>query len=184
MAEQLREAVILAVILRTPAIAVEFESELDHLNCLRADAGQIRDAILRASGDPSELFEHVADCVGRDTLETYLAQPHLSIVPCLRHEDDAEMARMTVAEELAKLDALRGLEAEIAEAQEDLMASDEEALTWRLRQAADAMEKAHKSGQEDTAEYDVGDNGAAINRQERKSLDALLETIRFSKPGR
>ena len=36
------------------------------------------------------------------------ARMTLSIVPCLRHEDDAEMARMTVAEELAKLDALPG----------------------------------------------------------------------------
>lgn len=180
----LREAVILGVVLRYPEIAPEFEAGLEDLLVRRADAAAIRRAILQNIEAGEALFASVEAVVGAQDLETFLQQAHLAVVPCIRKPGEPEMARLTVAEELAKLEAARGLEAEIAEAQEDLIASDEEALTWRLRQAADAMQKAQASGQEDKAQYDIGTNGAAIDRDERKSFDALLETIRFSKPGR
>ena len=94
------------------------------------------------------------------------------------------MARMTVAEELAKLSAARGLDAEIADAVQDLEGVADEGVTWRLGQAAAAASRAVRSGQEDNAEYDTGDNGARISRQERDAFAALMDQIRFSKPGR
>jgi DNA primase len=94
-----------------------------------------------------------------------------------------DLARLTVAEELAKLTAEKGLQAEVREASEDLIHADEEALTYRLRDAAETMAKARAVGQEDDAEYDIGDNGASINREERNALDALMESIRTGKSG-
>ena len=60
----------------------------------------------------------------------------------------------------------------------------DEAVTWRLSQAAEARNRAMRSQQEDKAEYDLGENGARINRGEREALNALLENISFSKPRR
>ncbi len=184
IAEQMREAVILGVLLTCPDIAPDYESGLEGLKCSRTDTAQIRDAILRNLDSGADLKSRVLDVVGPEVLESFLSSPQLQVVPCIRKPGDPEMARLTVSEELDKLSASRGLEAEIAEAQEDLVKGDEEALTWRLRQATDAVQKAQKSGQEDSAEYDLGDNGAPINRDERKSFDQLLDSIRFSKPQR
>jgi DNA primase len=94
------------------------------------------------------------------------------------------MARMTLAEELDKLTCLRGLILEIAEAQEDLEGLADEAVTWRLSQAAQAHNKALRSQNEDQTEYDTGPNGARINRDERSALDALMDKITFNKPSR
>ena len=88
---------------------------------------------------------------------------------------------MTLAEELAKLRAQSGLSAEIADAVEDLRHGEDEALTWRLGQAAEAANKAMRSEHEDNAEYDRGENGARINRDERSAFDALLNRIGHSK---
>jgi DNA primase len=88
-----------------------------------------------------------------------------------------------VAEELAKLDSARGLNAEIAEAVEDLGGAADEGLTWRLSEAAKAADQASRSGREDKGEYEVGDNGARMSKDERSALDALLGTIKFDKSG-
>jgi DNA primase len=92
------------------------------------------------------------------------------------------MATMTVAEELAKLEAARGLNAEIAEAVEDLTGVADEGVTWRLSEAARAADRAVRTGQEDKAEYELGDNGARMKRDERSALDALLDGIKYEKP--
>ena len=91
---------------------------------------------------------------------------------------------MTVAEELAKLTCQRGLISEIAEAEEDLEGLADEAVTWRLSQAAEARNRALRSQQQDRTEYDTGPNGARINRDERSALDALMDKITFTKRGR
>ena len=180
--EQLREAVILAVILQHPDLLPEYEAGLETLRCSNDTTAAIRDAVLASDG--ADVQAAVATRISPEGLETYLAASHLAVVPCLKDPGDLDLARLTVAEELAKLAAVRGLDAEIAEAEEDLAVGDEEALTWRLRQAAEAMRQAHAPQQEDKAEYELGENGAAINRSERDALDNLLESIRFSKPGR
>ncbi len=183
--DHMHESVILAVVLSAPDLAAEFETGLETLDCRRADAAVLRDAILQAlSGPPEALPETVRQIAGADRVESFLAQSHLSIVPCLRRPGDADMARMTIAEELAKLSTARGLMAEISEAEEDLAAGDEEALTWRLRQAAEAMQSARRAQSEDKVQYETAPNGAAINREERDAFAALTDSIRYSKPRR
>ena len=108
----------------------------------------------------------------------------MAIVPCVRNPGDKEMARMTMAEELAKLDAAQGLAAEIADAEEDMAGTADEGTTWRLKEAARVASNAQRSGQEDTAEYDVAENGAPISRKERDSFAALMDQIQFAKPRR
>ncbi|MBM1688761.1 DNA primase [Sulfitobacter geojensis] len=182
MTEHLREAVVLAALATTPEIIEKFESGLEGMTCLDATHRGLRDVMLRfAHEGPEVLREKISTALGEDTLENLLSQRHVAITPCIRKPGDTEMASLTVAEELAKLEAARGLDAEIAEAVEDLNGVADEGVTWRLSEAARAADEATRSGQQESAEYLVGDNGARIDKDERSAWDTLMEKIIFSK---
>ena len=182
-AEHLREAVILAALLVCPEIAEDFERGLEGMACRDHDHRVMRDLILRHGHQgAAALREKISDALGPDALENLISQRHVAITPCIRNPGNTEMATMTVAEELAKLEAVQGLSAEIAEAEEDMAGVADEGLTWRLSEAVRNADQATRSGQEDTAEYEVGDNGARISRDERSALDALLGNINYDKP--
>ena len=91
------------------------------------------------------------------------------------------MARQTLAEELAKLDAAHGLKTEISEAAEDIEGLVDETVTYRLSEAAEAKRQATRSLQEDQTEYEIGPNGAAMSRAEKDAFDRLLENIGLPK---
>jgi DNA primase len=181
----LRQAVILASIIATPSVCEEFEGALENMHCANPGHARLRDLILAHAPTGAEtLHAEIEAALGADALEKLMGLPHVALAPSVRHPNDADIARMTIAEELAKLDAERGLSEEISEAVEDLAGLADEAVTWRLSQAAEARNKAVRSQREDTAEYDLGDNGAPINRGERAEFDALLDKIKFSKSER
>ncbi|WP_299851243.1 DNA primase [uncultured Roseovarius sp.] len=182
---QLRLGVILASLVATPQVCEEFEVALENLECANPDHARLRDLILRhADAGTETLNAHIGTEIGEAALEKLMALPHVALAPPVRNPGDADIARMTIAEELAKIDAERGLNAELVEAAEDIVGIADEAVTWRLGQAAEARNRAIRSQQEDKAEYDLGENGARINRGEREQFDALLDKIKFSKPGR
>ncbi|MBS0125318.1 DNA primase [Thetidibacter halocola] len=178
---QLREAVVLAAILSAPGIAVEFEAQLEAMPCTGATHAALRDAILDALGAEDGMRARAEAAIGAEALETMLGARHLSVVPCLRRPGDTELARMTVAEELAKLSARIGWQAELAEAEEEFDDTADEAMTWRLAQAAEARNRAGRLNDEDDTEFEIGPNGAAMDRRERSALDSLLARIRFDK---
>jgi DNA primase len=182
--DRLREAVILAVLASTPEVVEEFEGGIEALVCADRDHAVLRDVILRHAQAGSEVLrEKIFDALGPESLDNLMSSRHVAIVPCIRTPGNADMARMTVAEELAKLSAAKGLNAEIADAMHDLEGVADEGVTWRLSQAAAAAADASRSGKDDNAEYDTGDNGARISRSERDAFAALMDQIRFSKPG-
>ncbi len=180
--DQMREAVILATLITNPDVFPAFESEIERMDCLDAGHGRIREAILRAgSGD---LAAAVTGELGAAALEKLLAERHVAIVPAVRKPGDADVARLCLAEELAKLNARRAQEREIAEAMLDMDGLADEGLTWRLWQGASALDRARRGDTEDRAEYETGNNGARIKKDERKALDELLSGIDFGKSGR
>jgi DNA primase len=180
--EHLREALILAALIGTPEVTEEFERGLESMTCRSTDHADIRRLILRNIGaDAGVLRENIFDALGPFALENLLNAGHVAIVPCIRTPGDVEMVRMTVTEELAKLDAVRGLSAEIADATEDLTGVADEDVTYRLSQAAKAVQESVRSTEETKVEFDLGANGAKMDKGERSALDALMETIRFSK---
>ena len=181
--DRLRHEGILAGLISQPQIVDEFETGLENMECVDPDHNQLRDLLLHHAGMGGEVLrKKISGALGPDALEKLLQARHVAVIPCIRNPGDVDMARTTVAEELAKLEASRGWPAEIADAVEDLNGVADERVTWRLGEAAKAAEHAARSGQEDTVEYDVGDNGARINRSERDAFEALMDTIRFSKP--
>jgi DNA primase len=128
--------------------------------------------------DPSVVL---SENLGADPLEKFMTLGHLQVVPCLRRSGDIEMARLTLKEELGKLGAHRGLEAEL---QESSQIPEDGLDLWvlhRLAQAADAANRAQRADQDDQTQYDVADNGARISRDERNRLDDLIGAIRFQK---
>ena len=181
--ETLREAVILATVLSTPEALQGFEAELETMECVDAGHARLRDALLRWNGR-GDLTEWARAEVGDETLEKLMAQNHVAISPAVRRAGDRDVAMMCLAEEFAKLTARRGHAREIAEAVEDFDGFVDEGLTWRLGQAAAALDRAGRGNNEDRAEYDVGDNGARIKRDERSAFDTLLGQISFAKDGK
>ncbi|MFY0617889.1 DNA primase [Shimia sp.] len=181
--QRLHEAVVLAVALVTPEILDDFDYAIENMECLDPDNAQLRDVLLRYanSADPRG---NVEMALGPEAVENLLRQPHVAITPAVRKAGDATLARVTLTEELAKLKTVRGLSEEIAEAEEDLMGVADEAMTWRLGQAAEARNKAMQSQQEEGGDFAVGSNGAPIDKDERAALDALRETIDFTRGGR
>ncbi|WP_170366901.1 DNA primase [Ruegeria arenilitoris] len=182
---QLREAAILAIAILNPEVVVQFEHQLEEMECLNPDHAALRDAILRhAIDDPDNLKEHIVQSLGPAPLENLLALRHVAVIPCVHKPGDVEKAQMTLAEELAKIKALRGLDAEIAEAEEELSELADEALTFRLAQAAEERNRASRSQNEDRAIFDIADNGARINRDEKDAFQAIMSGIKFERKRR
>ena len=178
---RVREAVILATAITTPTVIPEFEVNLERMQCLDMDHAHLRDLLLRFGIDaPERLRDEIAYALGPDALENLLSLRHVALSPCVRKPGDLDMASLTLAEEFAKLESIAGLNAELAEAEEDLDGLADEALTWRLRQAAEARNRAVRSENEDKATYDVGENGARLNRDERDAFGDLLKRIGFT----
>lgn len=174
----LREAVILATALRNPGVALQFESKLEALHPASEDHAKVLQALLRHAEetDAQALWDKVSQDCGAQTLDRLMAHPHVQIIPTVQ-KPDMEMAEMCLSEELAKLKAHIGYSTELNDGILDMVAADDENVTWRLAQAAEARNKAIKAEAEDRAEYDIGDNGAEMKRDERRALDDLIARI-------
>lgn len=183
MAEDLlRVSVILATLISSPGAASGFEGQLELMVCHDPDHAHMRDLILaNFHNGPEAVKEAINENMGAARLDDLMGQPHVAICPTVRNPGDMERARMTLAEELAKLRARRGLVDEIAEAEEELSGAADEAVTYRLSHAAEAVNRAVQPVHKDKGDFEIGDNGARISRDEKGALDALMGTIRFEK---
>lgn len=180
----MREAVILATALATPQVIAEFEAGLEAMGCADPAHARLRDLILHHAHDATgSLGQEIAMRIGPDALENLHALRHVAISPCVRNPGDIDLARMTLAEELAKLEARRGLKAEIAEATEDLSGFADEAVTWRLSQAAEAHSLAERALGGEDVDYVVAENGARLEKKQVDKSRAVFDSIDFAKRG-
>ena len=169
----LREAVILMVLVRHPELVAEFEADLERMDPAQPEARAVLAALLQTNGAARTEIEAIA---GVDALEKLTALRHVAIQPSVRNHD-LVAARQCLTEELAKLVAWRGARAEIEEAVRDFDDLADEGLTWRVSQAAEAIDRAGRAASEDRATYDTGPNGARLKRDEKQAFDALLKEI-------
>lgn len=180
--DHLREAVILATLLCNPEVAPEFETAIEQLESADPLHADLQRMVLRHIGT-ADLRTHVQQALGAAPLEKLLTQNHVRISPGVRRAGDAEVARLCLTEEFAKLVARRGQAREIEDAVDDLSGVADEGVTWRLAQASAAVDRAGRGDNEDKAEYAVGENGARMKKEERSAFDRLLEEIDFAKSG-
>ena len=183
--DHLREAVILAACISCPDVVEPFENGLESMACRGGEHAALRDLVLRHAADGVDALRgRIYDMLGPDALENLMNQRHVAITPCIRKPGDAEMTQMTIAEELAKLAAVRGLQDEVSDAADDLTGEADEGVTWRLAEAAKAADLAQRAGQEDRAEYVIADNGARLDREEVNKSRSFFDQIDFSKGGK
>ena len=185
VAQYIREAVIVAVLISSPAVAEHLLDQLSMLQLADPDLDRML-GIMREGGFASreEAEARISEALGAEVLERLWTSGHVGITPCLRRPDDTEMARMTVEEELAKLGSEQGLAAELNEAIKDPQQALDDTSLWRLTRANEARNRASQPDQQDKVQYDRADNGARINRDERSEFDALVQKISFTKPKR
>ncbi len=179
----LREAVILATVLATPEVLPEFDGELEMLEFRDQEHAQMRDAIIRYSMNEN-LKEAVLQSMGPAPLEKLFGQSHVAITPSVLKAGDLETARLCLTGEFDKIRTSRGRPLEIADAEQEITGVADEGLTWRLAQAAAAEERSRKIAGGDDAEYEEAENGAKLNKDERGSLNDLLNQIDFAKGSR
>ena len=185
IAQYIREAVIVAVLISSPAVVEHLLDQLSMLQLADPDLDRML-GIMRDGGFASreEAEARISEALGAEVLERLWTSGHVGITPCLRRPDDTEMARMTVEEELAKLGSEQGLAAELNEAIKDPQQALDDTSLWRLTRANEARNRASQPDQQDKVQYDRADNGARINRDERSEFDALVQKISFTKPKR
>ena len=172
----MREAVVLATVLRNPALAETFLSQLENLHPSTPEHGEILHAILTHCDAGEGLWQAVEDMVGRGPLDRLMAHPHVQIAPPVR-KPDLETAEVCLVEELAKIKARRGYLREVNDGIVDLVEAGDENVTWRLGAAAEARNKATRAEAEDRTEFDIADNGAELKRDERELFRDLLSRI-------
>ncbi len=178
----MREAVILATLIATPAVLPAFLAPLELMACTNSDHARLRDAILRCADD-TDMTSHLHSCVGEEAVARILTQRDVRLTSGLRKPGDVDFARRCLAESFAKLTAARALPREVSEAVEDVDAADE-GLTWRLGEAVRAVAKSSQIGGEDNAEIVIAENGFGMDKSERAALDAFLSALTIAKTNR
>ncbi len=176
--EQLKEAVILATLVTHPHLIPDFLADLERFDTAQPEHEAVRRALLTSEAADRAQIEAIC---GPQALEKVFAPRHVRISPGVNQDCPADMAALTIAEELAKLSARRGARAEIEDAARDIEGLADEGLTWRLRQASEGLSEAGNLASDDKAEYDTGPNGARLRRDEKDSFDALLGRIDYTK---
>jgi DNA primase len=172
--DYLREAMILAIAITHPACVLRFESQLETVEMRDAGHERLRNAVLVAAHETGDIGGKIAAAAGAD-LEKLMSLAHVQSAPPVRNADNADLAEMCLAEELAKLEARRGAAVEVAEAMEDMTGLADEGLTWRLSQAAEARHRAGRSKLDDDS--DMGEDRAALSAE----LQRLIDTAAWEK---
>jgi DNA primase len=173
--EALREAIILAICATHPGLIAAFESPLERLHFRVPGHSGLRDALLQAAHDglpdpcPSPVFLRKMPQDVTAVLEKILSLAHVRSAPPVWKADDAELARLCLAEELAKLDVRRAVRTETEDAMQDLAGLADEGLTWRLARAAEARHQAERSHIDD--DMDMGEDRAALSAGLQRLLD-------------
>lgn len=178
--DHLREAVILATLLHTPSVIGRFEPDVERMECQDPEHAQLRAAILQNAG-ADDVMGAVADQIGHEVLENLMRNPHLQLTPAIRKAGDEEIAAQSLTEELGKLMSRRGHLRELSDGMDDMAGLADEGLTWRLSRAAASVDTTIRQDNDDSAEYDKGDNGALMKKAERSAFDDLVARIGLGK---
>lgn len=176
--EELREAMIFAILASHPALMAEFEGQVELLQPRDGTVQAVQAVLLRHAHAPAEHLARALVAEAGAALEKLLAQPHVRSAPPVLRREDSEFARMCLAEELARLTAERAVRAEVEEAMEDIEGLADEGVTWRLAEATRAKARAERSKLDDLS--DMGEDRAALSAQLQALIDG--EVWRKKKP--
>jgi DNA primase len=144
---RIRESAILAGCFNHPAVALMVEDRLERLSFRCSDLGQIRDALLSAVGDslhepltPDSLRRAAMARLGFDPMARLMSVGHVHVTPGLSPGSTVDSALAEIDRQLSRHSALAGRNDELRDAMTEIAASADDELTWRLRQAAEAVQ--------------------------------------------
>ena len=178
----LRQSVILASLLKTPEALATVEGQLEELQFVKPQHRDMQRFLLQYSGPVEGVWDAAEQVFGGEWLDVLLRLPHVQIAPSVRHCNDVELVISCLQQEFAQMFATDAHGREVAEAVQDLSDLDDEGLTWRLSESAKHVQRTTQGSQEDKTEYKTAANGLKVKLEEQKTLDSLLEQIKFSKP--
>ena len=178
--DHLREAVILATLLHTPAVILAFEAQVERMECRDLLHATLRNAVLRHA-TAENVKEAVVAEVGAQALEKLMSNPHLAITPSLRRAGDVGIAKQLLAEELGKLMARRGHMREISDGMDEMYGIADESTTWRLARAAASIDTSVRKDVDNSADFERAKNGVELNKDERSAFQSLLNALSADK---
>ena len=179
--DHMLEAAILATLVATPAAIEPFAVEIDHMDCQDADHARLRDALL-VCADQQNMRAALEEKIGAELLETLMRQPHIRILPAVRRAGDLEFAKTCLAGDFKRLNAQRSHPREVDDGMDEMQGQADEGLTWRLAQAAKAIDTTLREEKDAAADFERAENGALLDKDERDAFEKLLGTIKVEKP--
>jgi DNA primase len=146
MEVRLREALLLAVIIRNPRFIGEFVKELELIDFRLEEHKKILSTVLGGyyEENSKDIEEFLKDKLGINNISRIFGLKHLMIAPAMLPKASDDTIRQTIIGEITKIHARQGVEREIKEAVEDLKGATDESLTWRVSRAAEANDSANK----------------------------------------
>ncbi|PWJ10337.1 DNA primase [Jannaschia seohaensis] len=136
--ESLLEQVALAGLVLHPALIGAFAERLEDTTWSRDTHARLATALLRLpeGQDMTESRGQLNREIGEEVLDSLLAQPQIRISPAARAGATPEDAHPCILGAFVSLETRRGIDREAREALEDFADGGDEAMTWRLAQAA------------------------------------------------
>ncbi len=168
LAEQMIEAMVLAICATHPSLVPEVEARLERL--MPEDAN--RAALIH------DLLSGTRSGQGQQALESILAEAHVKAAPVISRPQDSDAAADILANALDRIEARRAARLEIARAEAEIQGLADEGLTWRVTQSARLRQKADHPTLSDLS--DLGENSDA----QRAFLKSALENQIWRKPPR
>lgn len=165
--DDLREARLLATLAAHPGRIEAFESALWGLEPAMPDHRALQAALLDAAHRPPD--PAALDAAAGGALTRIMARPDVAILPLLRPDADPALIDNCLAEDFARLEADRAARRETLEAMADLAHMPDEGMTWRLRQAAAARDRAGRG--QDAGSGTEGDE-SQLSAELQRMIDA------------
>ncbi|MFG6080902.1 DNA primase [Paracoccus litorisediminis] len=165
-AEQMIEAMILAICATHPALIAPVETRLERLEPEDGERAALIHDLLAGSQSQA----------GQRALESIMAEPHVRTAPAILRPSDDDSAAGILANALDRIEARRAVREEIARAETEIEGLADEGLTWRVAQSARARQQADHPSLADLS--DLGEDRAALSA----GLKAALENEIWRKP--
>lgn len=186
LTRSMREGLLLMIGIKRPDLVVKHMTQLERMHFSSPEFNRLNSDLIRFApdyvDDPQAMREKIDAAVEPDTLEQTASYAHVGLAQQVLEMGSYDL-KDAFAMELAKLCAKEGQGIEIEEAEEDIVADIvDEGLTWRLAQAAEAMNRALGGETEDNTEYHKADNGLELSKDELKERDSLFANINFEGP--
>ncbi|WP_158964648.1 DNA primase [Chachezhania sediminis] len=182
--EVLKERSVLAILIRRPDLVSVFADGIEDFSFCEPGHHDVALTLASCSDHAAQLEADLDRAGCGETVGRILDDPTVKILPALRPGQDIEVAKMTVAELLATLEADRGHRLELEEAEHDIGAAENEVLTQRLSLANQALHKAATPREAGSVDFDVAPNGVLIDRSEKERFEALLSQLDPEKRGK